>query len=137
MKPWLGSIRAVNSSTAGCWSRSGRGVVTALSPKRLDITVPSDTTQIEMLFHNFVEIGGRCDAWDSRFGENYGSMSPDHPVDLAIRFDTGRERSQSRFVNLVDQTAQEERVPAPRSGPLWAKIADLFLTCAQWVRNVA
>ena len=51
-------------------NRTG-GVVTALSPKRLDITVPSDTTQIEMWFHNFVEVGGRCDAWDSRFGENY------------------------------------------------------------------
>src|SRR5437016_9165106 len=35
------------------------GVVTGRSPKPLEITVPSDTTEIEMWFHNFAEIGGR------------------------------------------------------------------------------
>ncbi|MGA2929763.1 MAG: DUF6209 family protein, partial [Solirubrobacteraceae bacterium] len=39
-----------------------------------DITIPSDAEWIEMWFHNFlpVQVGGnQCDAWDSRYGQNY------------------------------------------------------------------
>src|SRR5215471_3898863 len=60
--------------------RISDGLVSSLIPKRLNVAVPSDTTKIEMWFHNFAEIGGQCDAWDSRFGENYwfdvGGPSP-------------------------------------------------------------
>ena len=83
------------------------GVVTALSPRSLDITVPGDTTQIEMWFHNFVEIGGRCDAWDSRFGENYwfdvAGPNPVEPSD-PVRYREGAIPSPE-FVNVVNQTA--------------------------------
>jgi hypothetical protein len=50
-------------------TNSGLGEVKRQSS--YEIAVPSDARQIEIWFHNFLEIGGRCDAWDSRFGENY------------------------------------------------------------------
>jgi hypothetical protein len=116
------------------------GVVTALSPKRLDITVPSDTTQIEMWFHNFVEIGGRCDAWDSRFGENYwvdvGGPNPVEPQD-PVRYREGAIPSPG-FVNVLDQTAIKKNVfPAPPTGSPVGKDLRTFLDVRAWVRNIA
>jgi hypothetical protein len=116
------------------------GVVAALSPKRLDITVPSDTTQIEMWFHNFVEIGGRCDAWDSRVGENYWfevtGPNPAEPKD-PVRYREGAIPSPE-FVNVLDQTAIKKNVfPAPPSGPAVGKDLRTFLDVRAWVRNVA
>ena len=59
------------------------GVITALSPVPWHFVVPKDTTQLELWFHNFAEIGGRCDAWDSRYGENYWlDVGGDNPVQL-------------------------------------------------------
>lgn len=120
-------------------NRTG-GVVTALSPKRLDITVPSDTTQIEMWFHNFVEVGGRCDAWDSRFGENYwfdvAGPNPIEPRD-PVRYREGAIPSPD-FVNVVDQTAVKKNVfPAPPTGSPVGKDLRTFLDVRAWVRNVA
>ena len=116
------------------------GVVTALSPKRLDITVPSDTTQIEMWFHNFVEIGGRCDAWDSRFGANYwfdvAGPNPDEPSD-PVRY---REEAipSPEFVNVVDQTTiKKNAFPRPSNGPPVGKDLRTFLDVRAWVRNIA
>jgi Family of unknown function (DUF6209) len=40
-------------------------------PAALDITIPGDATQAEVWFHNFSQTTSRCDAWDSRFGDNY------------------------------------------------------------------
>jgi len=105
-------------------NRTG-GVVTALSPKRLDITVPSDTTQIEMWFHNFVEVGGRCDAWDSRFGENYwfdvAGPNPVEPSD-PVRHREGAIPSPD-FVNVVDQTAIK-----PNFALFLAQVIDIVCT---------
>ena len=82
------------------------GVVTAHSPKRLEIAVPSDTTQIEMWFHNFAEIGGRCDAWDSRFGEN-----------LLVRCWRAESSSASGFGSISRRSDSESRIrQCPRSG---------------------
>jgi len=116
------------------------GVITALSPKRLDLTVPSDTTQIEMWFHNFIEIGGRCDAWDSRFGENYwfdvGGPNPVEPQD-PVRYREGAIPSPE-FVNVLDQTAIKKNVfPAPPTGSPVGKDLRNFLDVRAWVRNIA
>jgi hypothetical protein len=116
------------------------GVVTALSPKRLEIAVPSDTTQIEMWFHNFAEIGGRCDAWDSQFGENYwfevagpNPVEPQNPV----RYREGAIPNPG-FVNVLDQAATKKNVfPAPPNGPPVGKDLRTFLDVRAWVRNVA
>jgi len=118
------------------------GVVTALAPKRLDLTVPSDTTQIEMWFHNFIfiENGARCDAWDSRYGENYwfddAGAPPVDPLD-PVRYRDGAIPS-SEFVNVVDQTAIKKNVfPAPPIGSPVGKDLRTFLDVRAWVRNVA
>ena len=38
-------------------------------PGRLEVKVPSDTTKVEMWFHNTDQTG--CTSWDSRYGQNY------------------------------------------------------------------
>jgi hypothetical protein len=112
------------------------GVVTALSPRRREIAVPSDTRQIEMWFHNFTEIGGRCDAWDSRFGENYwfdvAGPTPIEPPD-PVRY---RERAvpNPEFVNFLDQTAIKKNVfPAPPFGSRVGKDLRTSLNVRAWV----
>lgn len=50
------------------------GPVIAHAPQPVDVTIPSDAEWIEMWFHNFLpeQVGGnQCDAWDSRYGQNY------------------------------------------------------------------
>jgi hypothetical protein len=78
------------------------GVVTALSPKPLQMAVPSDAMQVEIWFHNFAEIGGRCDAWDSEtLARIIGSMSMVRgQSNLQTRCDTGREQSQIRASSM-------------------------------------
>jgi hypothetical protein len=116
------------------------GVVTALSPRRLEIAVPRDTRQIEMWFHNFTEIGGRCDAWDSRFGENYwfdvAGPAPIEPQD-PVRYREGAIPS-TEFVNVLDQTAIKKNVfSAPPSGSPVGKDLRTSLKVRAWVKNIA
>lgn len=37
----------------------------------LEVAVPGDATQAEIWFYNFSQTTSQCDAWDSRFGQNY------------------------------------------------------------------
>jgi hypothetical protein len=120
--------------------RNSGGLVTALTPRRLEIAVPSDTRQIEMWFHNFTEIGGRCDAWDSRFGDNYwfdvAGPNPIEPQD-AVRYREGAIPSPE-FVNVLDQTAIKKNVfPAPPSGSPMGKDLRTSLNVRAWVKNIA
>jgi hypothetical protein len=116
------------------------GVVTALSPKRLEIAVPDDTAQIEMWFHNLAEIGGRCDAWDSRFGENYRfDVDGANPVVAQdpVRYRDSAIRSPE-FVNTLEQTATKKNVfPRPPNGPPVGKDLRTFLDVRAWVKNIA
>ena len=66
------------------------GMVVGRDPAPLEFEVPPDTTQLELWFHNFAVTSGRCDAWDSRFGQNYwfevGGPPPRSPRDpVALR----------------------------------------------------
>jgi Family of unknown function (DUF6209) len=71
----------VRSSLIQRMSRDG--IVTTSAPRDLELAVPSDSRKIEMWFHNFAELGGRCDAWDSRFGDNYWfDVAGPEPVQL-------------------------------------------------------
>jgi hypothetical protein len=116
------------------------GVVTTSAPRDLEIAVPSDSRQIEMWFHNFAELGGRCDAWDSRFGENYWfDVAGPEPVQLQdpVRYRDGAIAGPE-FVNVFDQTAVKKDVfPAPPSGPPVGKDLRTSLSVRAWVKNVA
>ncbi|SEP33232.1 hypothetical protein SAMN02990966_05162 [Rhodospirillales bacterium URHD0017] len=116
------------------------GVVTGHSPKALEVTVPSDATQIEVWFHNFAEVGGRCDAWDSRFGQNYWfDVEGPNPI---IPQDPVRYReatvANADLVNVIGQTAVKKNVfPAPPRGPRVGKDLRTSLYVQAWVKNIA
>ena len=117
------------------------GVVTMLVPKPMELAVPIDARQLELWFHNFTEFGGRCDAWDSRFGENYwfdiGGPQAVDPKDSVRLRDGAIPRLD--FVNVLDQSAVKKNVfPAPPSGgsPV-GKDLRTSLTLRVWVKNVA
>jgi len=116
------------------------GVVTALVPKPLELAVPSDATRLEIWFDNFVDAGGRCDAWDSRFGENYwfdvggpGPVEPQEPV----RYRDGA-LPRPDLVNVVRQSAiKRNAFPMPPNGPPVGKDLRTSLTLRAWVKNLA
>ena len=49
------------------------GPVVGHAPRQIEVVVPSGTTQIEIWFRTFLQPGpwSSCEAWDSRFGENF------------------------------------------------------------------
>jgi hypothetical protein len=47
------------------------GIVIDHVSQPLDLPVPGDATQVELWFQNYSQTSIRCDAWDSRFGQNY------------------------------------------------------------------
>jgi len=116
------------------------GIVATSAPRDLEIAVPSDSRQIEMWFHNFAELGGRCDAWDSRFGDNYWfDVAGLEPVQLQdpVRYRDGAI-ARPEFVNVFDQTAVKKDVfPAPPSGPPVGKDLRTSLSVRAWVKNIA
>jgi len=116
------------------------GVVTLLVPKPMELAVPIDARRLELWFHNFTEFGGQCDAWDSRFGENYWfnirgpePVDPDDPV----RYRDGA-MPRPDLVNVVDQFAIKRNVfPRPPNGSPDGKDLRTSLTLRVWVKNVA
>ena len=116
------------------------GVVTALVPTALEFAVPSDARQLEIWFHNFADAGGRCDAWDSRFGENYwfdvGGPKPIEPQD-PVRYRDGA-MPRPDLVNVIDQFAiKRNLLPTPTNGPPVGKDLMTSLTIRAWVKNLA
>jgi hypothetical protein len=116
------------------------GIVATSAPRDLEVAVPSDSRQIEMWFHNFAELGGHCDAWDSRFGDNYWfDVAGLEPVQLQdpVRYRDGAI-ARPEFVNVYDQTAVKKDVfPAPPSGPPVGKDLRTSLSVRAWVKNIA
>jgi len=116
------------------------GVVTAHAAKPLDVVLPSDTTQLEMWLHNFAEVVGRCDAWISRFGENYWfdveGPNPRIPGD-AVRYREGAAPNAD-MVNVLSHTAVKKSVfPRPATGSPVGKDLRTSLDVQAWVKNVA
>jgi len=78
---------------------SPAGIVTTLQPIPWEVSVPFDAAQVELWFHNFYQMSSRCDAWDSRFGQNYwfdvASRGPSQPV---IYRAGDRDRADRRVV---------------------------------------
>ena len=46
-------------------------MIISLEPQPFEVTVPSDATKVEMWFHNYTTLGHGCEAWDSRYCQNY------------------------------------------------------------------
>ena len=47
------------------------GMVVQLVPRAYEVLVPSDATEVELWFRNFFDVSSACEAWDSRYGQNY------------------------------------------------------------------
>ena len=94
------------------------GIVIGHVPVPFEVMVPSDAIQAEMWFHNFYQTSSRCDAWGSRFGQNYWfevggppPRIPSQPVSYRIGAVT-----QPDMVNLAEQSAAKLNVfPPPAS----------------------
>jgi hypothetical protein len=81
------------------------GMTVGHKPIPFELSVPSDATQAEIWFHNFSQTTSRCDAWDSRFGENYwfqiGGMPP-KTLESPVSYRTGAW-TRPDVVNVFDQ----------------------------------
>jgi hypothetical protein len=117
---------------------SPSGIVTTLQPTPWEVSVPFDAAQVELWFHNFYQVSSRCDAWDSRFGQNYwfdvAQRGPTQPVIY-------RAGASSRLdmVNAFDVTVTKRKHFFPGTGP-GAPAGSEFqtvLTLKAWVRNAA
>ena len=117
---------------------SPNGIVTTLQPTPWQLSVPLDAAQVELWFHNFYQVSSRCDAWDSRFGQNYwfdvARRGPNQPV--IYRADAS---SRLDMVNAFDVTVTKRKHFFPGTGPGTPAGSELqtVLTLKAWVRNVA
>lgn len=80
---------------------------------------PSAQLLREVWFHNFSQTSSRCDAWDSRFGENYwfeiGGAPPRIPAQ-PVRYRSGALTSPD-MVNVLEESATKVNVfPRPAGG---------------------
>jgi Family of unknown function (DUF6209) len=108
-----GSVIAPVHSSAQPW------LVIGHVPAPFELPVPSDATQIEIWFHNFYQTSSRCDAWDSRFGENYwfdvGGAPPRIPAQC-VSYRAGAV-TRPDMVNVLDQMVTKVNVfPRPPGG---------------------
>lgn len=47
------------------------GITVGHLPKPFQVTVPEDANQVQIWFRTFYELTSFCEAWDSRFGQNF------------------------------------------------------------------
>jgi hypothetical protein len=115
------------------------GPVVGHVPNPFVCPVPDDATKAEIWFHNFYQTTSRCDAWDSRFGENYwfdvGGAAPRTPRQPP-RYRTGAI-IRSDVVNLLEQQAvKSNTLPAPAGGgPRQGTDLQTILTLMAWVND--
>src|SRR5262249_28403234 len=116
------------------------GMVVGLVPAPFVCSVPADTTQLELWFHNFYQISSRCDAWDSRFGQNYwfdvGGDPPRAPRE-PVSYRSGAIAAAD-MVNVTRQEIVKKNVfPQPATGPRAGTDLQTLASLTVWVRNVA
>ena len=115
------------------------GMVVAMEPAPFVMSLPWDTTQLEVWFHNFYETSSRCDALDSRFGGNYWfDVGGDPP--RAPRVSVGPRWGAITRPDVVNVTRQEivKKNVFPRA-PTGATAGTDLQTLASvlvWVKNV-
>jgi uncharacterized protein DUF6209 len=101
--------------------------------------VPDDATKAEIWFHNFYQTSSRCDAWDSRFGENYwfdvGGAAPRMPRQPPS-YRTGA-MTRPDVVSLLEQQAVKvNTLPPPAGGgPRQGIDLQTILTLLAWVND--
>ncbi len=120
--------------------RARGGMTVAHSPVPFTVKIPQDTTQIEIWFHTFSQTSERCDAWDSRFGENYWfDVGGPDPVQFQrpVQYRVGAI-SSPELVNVLDQVASKKNVfpRRPNGGREGTDLRTSLLVKA-WVRNIA
>jgi len=49
----------------------GHGMTIGLEPKAFEVSVPLDSSHVEIWFHAFYQTTSYYEAWDSRYGQNY------------------------------------------------------------------
>jgi hypothetical protein len=47
------------------------GPITSLEPQPFEVAVPAGAERVEMWFRNYYTLGTSCEAWDSRYCQNY------------------------------------------------------------------
>ena len=114
------------------------GVTISHAPLTFKIDVPSDATQMELWFHNYSFESGPCNAWDSRFGQNYwyaiqGDLPRKVNDPVSVRADA---QVRSDVVSVLEQTAKKRNMfPSPASGPRNGTDIQTFLNVSAWVSN--
>jgi len=116
------------------------GMVIGHVPVPFEVAVPSDATQAEIWFHNFYQTSTRCDAWDSRFGQNYwfdvGGDPPRAPRE-PVSYRSGAIAAAD-MVNVTRQEIVKKNVfPQPATGSRAGTDLQTLASLTVWVRNVA
>ncbi len=115
------------------------GMVIGHVPMPFEVAVPSDATQAEIWFHNFYQTSSRCDAWDSRFGDNYwfevGGAPPRTPAQ-PVSYRSGAV-TQPGMVNVSEQSAAKVNVfpPPPGGGSPVGSDLQTMLKVTAWVNE--
>jgi len=115
------------------------GMVIGHVPAPFELPVPSDATQAEIWFHNFYQTSSRCDAWDSRFGENYwfdvGGAPPRIPVQC-VSYRAGAV-TRPDMLNVLGQMVSKVNVfpPPPGGGSPEGSNLQTFLSMTAWVKE--
>jgi hypothetical protein len=115
------------------------GLVVGHVPMPFEAAVPSDATQVEIWFHNFYQTSSRCDAWDSRFGDNYWFEVGGAPPRIPARPVSYRSGAVTRpdIVNVLEQSAAKVNVfpPPPGGGSPQGSDLQTMLRVTAWVKE--
>jgi hypothetical protein len=88
------------------------GMVIGHRPAPFELAIPDDATQAEIWFHNFYQTSSRCDAWDSRFAENYWFDIDGAPPRIPAQQVSYRSGALTRpdIVNVLEQNTTKVNV---------------------------
>ena len=117
------------------------GMVIGHVPVPFECPVPGDATRAEIWFHNFYQTSTRCDAWDSRFGENYWFEIGGAPPRIPAQPVSWRSGALTRpdVVNVLEQhAAKTNTFPRPEGGgsPQGQNLQTTLMVVA-WVKETA
>jgi len=115
------------------------GPVVTLRSASFEISVPIDTTGLELWFDNMDTYYRTCRVWDSDFSRNYwfDVRGPGPLPRENVGYRAGAIPDQS-IVNVMSQRARKENVfPAQPTGPRVGSDLQTKLGVSAWARNLA
>jgi uncharacterized protein DUF6209 len=135
--PWRGA--ELGDIVARCRFHP-RGDITAGSvvSSVLELPVPVDATQAEIWFENFSQTSSPCEAWDSRFGQNYWFNIDGPPPRLPMPAVSYRSGAVTRpeIVNVQEHHAVKVNAfPAPPIGSRDGTDLRTTLAVVAWVQK--